>query len=448
MRHEMSEQSEAPLLGAASEAERQLLTDLEREALRSERLRALILATFCGVGAVIFVVLDHFLATYIALFQQYHSFGWRVGATMLPLMAYELAVFFLLSRILQTGRSMGRMLRGRYISAVFELMVPSALAYAFIEAMHPVHGLLMPPTTLYYFFILLSPLRFDFGLCMVTGVAAAVQYLLLYAYGYQQLPLNEPPTLLITPFHHVTKALGFVVCGLVAGLLTRQLRQRVVRSLRVIAERNLVTSMFGLYVSPSVVERLMSKATDFDGELRDVCVLFLDIRNFTRFAEHRAPQEVVQFLNALFSFMIETVSSNGGIINKFLGDGFMAVFGAPILEGNPCDKAMQTAQQIIAQLESEITAGRLPPTRIGIGIHFGPALTGSIGSPRRKEYTIIGDTVNLAARIEQLTKQYDAQILVSQAVLAASQDGRPRGEAIGEVTVRGRQAPMALYKLA
>lgn len=444
----MREESDAPPPGSASEAEQQLLCDLELEAIRSERLRALILAIFCVTGALIFVTLDYFLATYIQLFRQYRSFGWRVGATLLPLSLYEICVFWFMSRALAKGRPLGRLLKGRYISAVLELTVPSALAYAFMESMHPVHGLLMPPTTLYYFFILLSPLRFDFSLCVVTGASAAVQYLALYAYGYAQLPPLEQETLLATPFHHVAKALGFVLSGFVAGVLTRQLRQRVVRSLRLVAERNRVTSMFGLYVSPSVVERLLSKSSDYDGELREVCVFFLDIRNFTMFAEKRSPQEVVNFLNDLFSFMIETVSRNGGIINKFLGDGFMAVFGAPLADGNPCDKAIQTALQIVAQLESQITAGRLPDTRIGIGIHHGPALTGSIGSPRRKEYTIIGDTVNLAARIEQLTKQHSAQILVSQSVLLASQDHRQRGERIGEVTVRGRQTPLDLYKLA
>lgn len=448
MIRKMTEGSDARQLGAASEAEQQLLGDLEREALRSERLRALILAVFCAAGGLSFVLLDHFLASHIALFRQFRSFGWRVGATMLPLMIYELVAFLILSRVLQTGRPMGRMMSRRYVSAVLELLVPSALAYAFIESMHPVHGLLMPPTTLYYLFILLSVLRFDFGLCVVTGVAAAVQYMLLYAYGYRQLPESEVHTLLVTPFHHGAKALGFVIFGFLAGLLTRQLRQRVVRSLRLIAERNRVTSMFGLYVSPSVVERLMSKTTDFDGELRDVCVLFLDIRNFTGFAEQRAPQDVVQFLNTLFEFMIETVSAHGGIINKFLGDGFMAVFGAPLLDGNPCDKAIQTALKIVAQLDHEIGQGRLPPTRIGIGIHFGPALTGSIGSPRRKEFTIIGDTVNLAARIEQLTKQHDAQILVSQSVLSASQAPPAGSQPIGEVTVRGRKTALSLYKLA
>lgn len=126
----------------------------------------------------------------------------------------------------------------------------------------------------------------------------------------------------------------------------------------------------------------------------------------------------------------------------------MAIFGAPLPDERACEKAIAASQQILKQLAARIADGQLPPTRLGIGIHYGPVLTGSIGSERRKEYTIIGDTVNLAARIEQLTKQYDAQLLVSQSVLSALLSGEPRAERIGEVAVRGREGSLELYKLA
>ena len=156
----------------------------------------------------------------------------------------------------------------------------------------------------------------------------------------------------------------------------------------------------------------------------------------------------MNYLNGLFAFMIDIVSKHNGIINKFLGDGFMAIFGAPLTDGRECEHAMRAALEIVAQVEAEVAAGRLPPTRTGIGIHYGPALTGSIGSLRRKEYTIIGDTVNLASRVEQLTQQHNAQILVSQSVLHAAPDANIKADHIGEVPVRGREARLELYKLA
>ena len=444
----MQPTSTGPLPGHASDAEQQLLTDLDREALRSEQLRALILS-FAGFSAALsFLFLHFFFAAEVMLLKLHPEFGLRVACTMLPLAIYEVVIYILLSRVLARGRPLRWLLRGRYVSAVLELLVPSALVYGFVVSMHSVHGLLMPPVSLYFVFIMLSALRFEAALSVVTGVAAALQYLALYWYAYS---LPHDPTadvLLRTPFHHVTRAGGFVALGILAGILTTGLRRRVVRSLRLVAERNRVTSMFGLYVSPSVVDRLMAQSTDMDGEMRTVCVLFLDIRNFTQFAEQRSPQQVVQFLNTLFGPMIEIVSRHGGIINKFLGDGFMAIFGAPLADEKACKHAIAASRQILDQLQARVSGGELPPTRLGIGIHYGPALTGSIGSERRKEYTIIGDTVNTAARIEQLTKQYDAQILVSQSVLAGLPAIPTSAERIGEVAVRGRQASLELYKLA
>ncbi|HNN93220.1 MAG TPA: adenylate/guanylate cyclase domain-containing protein [Pseudomonadota bacterium] len=439
--------TEATQPGQASEAEHQLLTELEREALRSEQLRALILTVAAAIAALSFFLMHLLFATQLTLLRLHPEFGLRVVYTMLPLGLYELLVYGMLSRLLRSPRPTRWLLHGRYLSAVLELLVPSALVYGFIVSMNSVNALLMPPASLYYIFILLSALRFEPWLSLVTGLAAAGQYLALYAYAYS-LPYDQAADpLLRTPFHHGIRALGFVICGVLAGILTAVLRRRVVRSLRLVAERNRVTSMFGLYVTPSVVDRLMTQSADVDGEMRSVCVLFLDIRNFTQFAEKRSPQQVVQFLNSLFAPMIETVSQHGGIINKFLGDGFMAMFGAPLPDERACQNAIAASRKILRQLAERVADGQLPATRIGIGIHYGPVLTGSIGSERRKEYTIIGDTVNLAARIEQLTKQYDAQLLVSHSVMAELPSAEKTGERIGEVAVRGRQAGLDLYKL-
>ena len=433
--------------GDASEAELQLLSDLELESLRSERLRATIIATFSGIGGLMFLTVEHFFAEQVEPFRLHRGFGTHVAMAMAFLLCCELVLRAVISRRIARGTP-GSGLVWRYASAALELTVPTAMTLLFMNLMHSVNGLLMPPTSLYFFFVMVSALRMDFGVCLFTGILAAAEYLLLYYYGRSHYDDASSMVLLVTPFHHVAKALGFIICGVAAGVITTQLKQRVTRSVRLLAERNRINTMFGLYVSPSVVNQLMERPSDMEGELRNVCVLFLDIRNFTQFSEKRSPQEVVQYLNGLFSFMIDIIGRHQGIINKFLGDGFMAVFGAPIADEQACEHAMRAALEIGAQLEHEVAAGRLPPTRTGIGIHYGPALTGSIGSSRRKEYTLIGDTVNLASRIEALTKQHDAQILVSHHVIQAAASANIKAQSIGEVAVRGREAPLALYKLA
>ena len=134
--------------------------------------------------------------------------------------------------------------------------------------------------------------------------------------------------------------------------------------------------------------------------------MFLDIRNFSNFAANVPPAAVMAYLNKLFDFMIDIVNQHQGIINKFLGGGFMAVFGAPIDDARQCVHAVDASREILQRLDQLNAAGEIHPTRIGIGLHMGEAVTGNVGSNQRKEYTIIGDIVNLASRLKQATKEF------------------------------------------
>jgi adenylate cyclase len=174
--------------------------------------------------------------------------------------------------------------------------------------------------------------------------------------------------------------------------------------------------------------------------------MFLDIRNFTSFSEHRAPSEVVSYLNTLLGEMITVVNANHGMINKFLGDGFMACFGAPLSGGKDARNAVKAAVEIVELVETLNRKGAIPPTRIGIGLHAGPAVTGSVGSDERKEYTIIGDTVNLASRVEQLNKQYGSVLIVTDSVWEAVKD-EYAGKYLDPAYVKGRAEPVRVYAL-
>ena len=146
--------------------------------------------------------------------------------------------------------------------------------------------------------------------------------------------------------------------------------------------------------------------------------------------------------------MIEIVNRHNGIINKFLGDGFMAVFGAPISDGNDCLNAIAASQEILTRINQEIALGNISETRVGIGLHAGEAVTGSIGSSLRKEYTVIGDVVNLASRIEQLNKKFNTQLLISKAVKDALEEKINEVIPIGPVQVKGRVTSIQIYSLA
>jgi adenylate cyclase len=231
-------------------------------------------------------------------------------------------------------------------------------------------------------------------------------------------------------------------------VVSLQVRRQFAAALRSVQDRDRVVSMFGQHVSPAVVDRLLRQEVELGGENRDVCVMFVDIQGFTSFAEHRLPKEVVEYLNTLFSAMIEAVNRHNGIVNKFLGDGFMAVFGAPISDDDACRHAVAAGLEIVERVKAMSDSGQIAPTVIRIGLHAGEAVTGNVGSAERKEYTIIGDVVNLASRLEQLNKQFGSRLLVSDAALGQLDGQRARATAHGEVQVKGREQPVQVYQLA
>jgi adenylate cyclase len=155
---------------------------------------------------------------------------------------------------------------------------------------------------------------------------------------------------------------------------------------------------------------------------------------------------VVDRLDGAFAVLVEILDRHGGIVNKFLGDGFLALFGAPFEAADAAHRAVDAAREMLDAMNS-INAGSGWPLRIGIGIHFGDVVAGNIGSPRRKEYTVIGDTVNFAARLESLNKEFNSRLLISAAVRDALDEAGSDAVSLGEVAIRGYDRPMTVWQL-
>jgi len=174
--------------------------------------------------------------------------------------------------------------------------------------------------------------------------------------------------------------------------------------------------------------------------------MFVDFRSFTAGARSRSPQEVVDRLDGAFAVLVDILDRHGGIVNKFLGDGFLALFGAPFEAADAAQRAVSAAREMLAAMDN-VNEANSWPLRIGIGIHFGEVVAGNIGSPRRKEYTVIGDTVNFAARLESLNKEFNSQLLISAVVRDAL--GRDASDAVslGEVAIKGYDRPMPVWQL-
>jgi len=217
-------------------------------------------------------------------------------------------------------------------------------------------------------------------------------------------------------------------------------------------EKRQVKKLFGQYVSRDVFKQLIAdpSSAKLGGHRREMTVLFSDIRGFTAITERGAPEEIVGMLNEYFSRMVEIVFRHHGTLDKFVGDMVMALFGAPLDDPDHAEHAVEAAlemQDALFELNDRWQAQGRAMFDIGIGINTGPMIAGNLGSEAIMSYTVIGDAVNLGARLESLNKDYGTRIIISETTRAGL-GGRYLLRPLGEVVVKGKTQPVAIFELA
>jgi adenylate cyclase len=416
---------------------------LNREILVSERRRMLGLAALQAVILAL-ILLAVTLAPGFVRSIYHDRLPVRAAlAAFSAFIAYELSASALLTVLLRRGRNFP--VFGRYANALIETSFPTLLLYCLTGYLSGPIVFGTWPALLYFLFIILSTLRLDFALSAFTGEVAAIEFFALAFVTLHPVWRADDPNFSIA--YHATRSAVLLVAGLLAGWVGATIKGHFERALEAASARDRVTNLFGQHVSPRVVERLLALSAAELSEMRRVCIMFVDIRSFTQAARSRTPTEVVARLNGVFEILVDIVDRHNGIVNKFLGDGLLAIFGAPIDDPLEAMNAIAAAREILSAVGAS-NVGDAWPIRLGIGIHIGQAVAGTVGSPQRKEYTVIGDTVNLASRLESLNKEVGSELLVSDAVREAAGDALGDALPLGPVSVRGYAEPVTVWRLA
>ncbi len=300
------------------------------------------------------------------------------------------------------------------------------------------------------------------GLILGTTLALSALLLVLLA-GYITRPLGD----LVSVMRHIISSSDLsrkarVLYGDETGELAHtfnlmigeleqtyeEMKDYAVQAVLAKHQEQKIRNIFQKYVPHDVIERFFrNPEAMLEGETRELAILFSDIRDFTSISERMASQEIVSSLNDYFEIMVDIIMGRGGVVDKYIGDAIMAFFGAPVEHGDDPLRAVGAALEMVGRLDSfnrgQEDRGR-PTFRMGVGITFGPATVGNIGSERKMDYTVIGDMVNIASRLESLTKVYRQPILVSDAVHDRVGEVIPC-RFVDRVVVKGRSGSSEIY---
>lgn len=341
-----------------------------------------------------------------------------------------------------------------YFSAVFDMVVLYALIWSFhLQYEQPPSFYLKAPTLLYVFiFIALRALHFEARFVLASGVAAAAGWLLMLGYA-TQMPA-EGARITRNYVEYITS--NNVLLGAEFDKVISILMVTVVLALALVRARDLLvrsvvesTTAQGLarFVPSQVVRQIRLSDQEVaagQGEVREATILFTDLEGFSTLSEQVTPPEIIETLNEYFSVVAAPIERRGGVINQFQGDAILASFNLPEADPDHAARAIEAALEIQNVLEGR-TFGSGLKLRSRIGINSGEVVGGLVGTAERFNYTVHGDDVNLAARLEQLNKDHQTRILISERTRDLAGQERFNYRRIGTAVARGRKTPTVIY---
>jgi adenylate cyclase len=368
-------------------------------------------------------------------------------STMLAVFGLSVGVYFVLVwRLLERGLWKAHSW-ATWVNATVLASVPTAILLIDAQIKGAEWPLSAPSVLLYCTMLAVNAVRMRPMVCLYVGVIEILEYLALYYLVLEPRIaadlVERLPTLDTWGVWH--RCVWILSCAVAIAFATWRLRELAFELGTEGRRRKRVEEEFGRYASRDVADAILRGRTQFGAaERREVSVLFCDLRDFTHLCEQRPPEEVVELLNRFYGRACEIVEQRGGMINKFMGDGMLALFGAPHDLPEHAAAASESARAIIEAARELRTRGGLEDLEVGIGLDTGPVVVGGIGAEHRAEYTAIGTTVNRAARLQGLTRKGPFRVVLSADFVARLPETQGI-VSIGPVRLKGLSEPVEAY---
>lgn len=420
-----------------------LYGEFEKELAKSELQRSLLLAGVFAIGLAVMGINYFFIDTSILDFYGGKSTYLLANIALAIFIGYEVMILLWIKKQSALGRKIS--FRFKVIQTTVEISYMGLLMLYIIDVKNVYQFIDSPIQFLYFLFIILSILHLDFRICLLCGVLACVQFggIIYYAYHYAGIPARYMPSLPENGFY--IRCIVFVIASGVAGFVARQVKRRLQASLDFKFQKSEIEAHLGQQVSQEILATLTQEGGK--AKKMEATVLVLDIRGFTKFSESLSLDQIQDFQNKFFGPVLDIVNQHRGVVNQILGDGVMATFGAPSPNALHADMAFQAALQILKKVRELCRDCVIPETRIGMGIHSGEVITGNIGSERRKQYSISGKAVIIAFRLEQLNKEFQSELLISEEVRRNIVCGHATINPLGTLPLKGLEGPIEVHQV-
>ena len=405
---------------------------LHPEFLKIERKRVGIILILFIISTLIVPVIHHIIPNLLRNSMNQKEFMTVILFWWMVFFLFEILVFIRLNWSIKNNITVSK--RILIPNLLLEFGLPAIILFHTIKYDYSLLILEYDGLVFYFIILMLSAMHLDFKISFGAGVLAFVGYFGVAYWGIKYLnPTGDIPQMLEI---YIMRSLGLLLAGIVAGVVASEIRKRVNNYLSTRDEQQEIESLMGQQLSHDVAKELILHRNDNVGQKVTGSIMFLDIRNFTAMADHQSPEETIEFQNAIFDPLIRIIEKNNGIIHQILGDGFMASFGIAVKNPNHIEDSFRAGLEIIEAINHLRTDVNGDKTKVGIGLHSGEVITGNIGNEIRKQFSLAGKNVIIAARIEQLNKKFDSQFLVSKSVAKMLSVNRELIE-LGLVKVKG-----------
>lgn len=417
------------------------LNNLESEITTSElqRVRVFIICLTAGLCllSVNFFIIKGTTNFFVNQFTRFLVIIW-----FLLFIAYEIVSYFFIRNALRNDRALAKGIK--FGNIIVESLAPGMLLFALCYIEQRVIFVDSPLVFIYFILIVLSALYLNEAMSLVIGLISAGGYLGVTIWAIQNFDPNN--TILQFPsVLYYSRSIIMFLTSLCAVYVTRAIKNRYLKTIHLQKEKTEIQGHLGQQLSPEIAQTLIKG--EFNSEKQEVTILFLDIRNFTKYVEKHEPSEVINFQNSFFGPVLSQISKYEGITNQIMGDGLMATFGKSNTDKDHVVKAVSCGIQILREVKQLCRRGQIPPTKIGIGIHTGKVVMGNIGNEERKQFSISGAPVIIAARLEQATKKHEIDFLISEEVKNRLPPENFKTEHIGELSYHNVEQPIRTYSI-